>query len=262
MKYLEVITMKKRIMTAAVLSLALLAGCGGKDSDTINKEAPTVVADNDDPGNKVTPTEEADMTEPTAGPIAEPTEETRPVTLFAGYESSEAEILSFLEGEWVLHETDNMIEPPDMLFDTLTFDSEKLEVTYRMAYAAEEAVYSFSLSDLYPDVPGQYNKLTLQETATTPDYPYSDGNKQIELSIRLASNGGYDALVIGDVDDTPSHFIKDALGEDRKAGDYWYFHRNYDDMPGVIRTESFDESAAVRKNSHFYALQYDELGSE
>ncbi len=176
--------MKKRMMTAAVLSLALLAGCGGKDSDTINKEAPTAAADNDDPGNKVTPTEEADMTEPTAGPIAEPTEETRPVTLFAGYESSEAEILSYLEGEWVLHETENMIEPPDMLFDTLTFDSEKMEVTYHMAYAAEEAVYSFSLSDLYPDVPGQYNKLTLRETGTTPDYPYSDGNKQIELSIR------------------------------------------------------------------------------
>ena len=250
--------MKKRIITAAFLCLAVLAGCGDKGSDRGQIADPTKAENDNTPEDRATPTEDAGNTEPTAVPTAE----ALPVTRFAGYESSEAEILSYLDGEWVLHEGANMIEPPDMLYDSLTFDSANHKATYHMAYAAEEAYYDFELTDLFPDVPGQYNRLVLKESGTTPDYPYSDGDNEIVLSVWLANNGGFDALVIGDAGASPSCFTANALDPARGVGDFWYFHRSFDgNRKMTIKPAGPDDQTDVRKNSHFYALRYDDYGS-
>ncbi|MCR4643378.1 MAG: hypothetical protein K5697_15295 [Lachnospiraceae bacterium] len=254
--------MKKKIITAALLSLAVLAGCADKVPERGQSADPTSVVNADTPEDKATPTETPKAPEPTSPSMEGSDSETRPVTRFAGYESSETEILSYLDGEWVLHEGDNMIEPPDMLYDTLTFDSASHTAAYHMAYAAEEVYYDFELSDLFPEVPGQYNKLVLKESGTTPDYPYSDGNNVVELSVWLANNGGADALVIGDAGTSPSRFTADALDPGRGVGDFWYFHRPYgDNTKMTIKPAGLDDRSDVRKNSHFYALRYNEYGS-
>ena len=77
--------MKKKIITAALLSLAVLAGCADKAPERGQSANPTSVVNADTPEDKATPTETPKGPEPTSPSMEGPDSETRPVTRFAGY---------------------------------------------------------------------------------------------------------------------------------------------------------------------------------
>ena len=248
---------KYRIIAASILSLALLAGCTSGDPGSRGGYEPKPT-EADDP----TPTPElpADIV-PEETPTPTPAD-IDDLSFFEFYESSEKEIAGFLDGTWYLHEGANMIEDPNGLWDRFEFNADTMTAKYTMAYADETAYFDLELSDAYPDIPGQYNLLTLTATGSTDGFPYDIKGQVDTFLIIPVREGAGDHLLMKQVGNGMSEFSYTTLNESRQAYDgFWIFNRDYEETPHV-GVNGMERERNLNKNDHFYAIRLSDYGSE
>ena len=154
--------------------MALLAACG-QDAESRGR-----VSDGNKPEitAEAKPTEDTDASgdnKPENTPKVTPTEEPEPTTAadpdVVGYPLTEQEVLDRLDGVWFINEGSYLIQPPDELFDSLTFDAKNRTVTYHLAYADEEITYDVGFEHAFDDAENACNVLSLTCTDMTSGFP-------------------------------------------------------------------------------------------
>lgn len=247
---------KARLVAAAVLSLAMLAGCtdnGGASRGGYEENTDTTDEVKDPTPTEAEPEPVIEEVTPT------PTPETEPEGPKA-YRASKEEIAGYLEGTWLLHEGDNKIQPVDLLNDTLTFDASDMSATYHMAYAAEEAYYSFELLSPYDAVPQQYCMLRFTGKGSTDGFPFNNNGGSIDYLIMLANDEGCDRLFIQEMGNGISELGHSIMGEDRQVSfGCWLFERDWEESP-KMGERGFNMGGVKRPNDSFFALQFSEYG--
>ena len=251
------VIMKKKIVGTLLLCFVLLAGCTsdqGSSRGSYDADASATPTD-----KAPEPTEEPDKPDPVVEVSPTPTPEAESGFTKA-YHASKEEIAGYLDGTWLLHEGDNKIQPVELLNDTLTFDASDMSATYHMAYAAEEAYYSFELLSPYDAAPQQYCMLRFTGKGSTDGFPFNNNGGSIDYLIMLANDEGCDRLFIQEMGNGISELGHSIMGEDRQVSfGCWLFERDWEESP-KMGERGFNMGGVKRPNDSFFALQFSEYG--
>ena len=210
---------KRRILTAAVVGMAVLSACTNADNNSRgNYEEPEATPTVAEPDDVV-----AEDPTPTAPPQDLPT---APEYAMVGYHLNEEEMIERLDGVWYLNEGENMIQDPNLIPDTLIIDSDTMTATYHMAYAAEEAYYDISFNHEFDTAENALSGLELTCTGVTDGFPIQKTDSLYSnFYVMVCENN----LILREYGNGLSQLAEDVIGYERQGHDgWWVFIR--DDM--------------------------------
>ncbi len=250
---------KSRAAVAMVLSAVILAGCTGDNAgsrgeyDGSKDEKPTEAATEPEVTQAPTPTE-IPVETPT------PTQGTGKIRM-SGYALTEDEMMRRLDGVWDIKENFNLIEAPDSLNDTLSFDYSSRTAVYHMAYAAEEAYFDVSFDHDFDEAENMQNAVVLTCTGFSSGFP-DEGLGSDAFSAEFYVVISDYCMFMKEMGNGLSAFTQYSLDYDRCNEDYWWvLYRDYDDEP-EYEPAVFDRETEIKKDSHFYAFRFEDFGSE
>ncbi len=187
--------------------------------------------------------------------------------LRTGYVPGEEVTLKYLEGEWKLLENGSMIQDPESVPDVLAIGS----AAYHSAVftKGDDPVerFNYELSDLFPEEPGRYDKLTIFKGDKSIKNPWGDtGSDGVSFQVLLANNLHWDYLMLREISDERTAFASDGLGYDRSIVGTWVFRRKeelgFEGIPVEKMPSTWQQEEDIRnRDAVFYAIKWTEFGN-
>ncbi|MBR6452874.1 MAG: hypothetical protein IKS87_09220 [Lachnospiraceae bacterium] len=183
------------------------------------------------------------------------------------YVPGEEVTLQYLEGEWELLDGGSMIQDPESKPDVLAIGS---AAYHSAAFTKGDDLierFNYELTDLFPQGPGKYDKLTIFKGEKSLTNQWGDtGSDGVSFQVFLANNLGWDYLMLRELGDERTAFASDGLGYDRSIGGTWVFRRKEDIDPNglpVMKTPStWQQEEDIRnRDATFYAIRWLEFGN-
>jgi hypothetical protein len=174
----------------------------------------------------------------------------------------------YLDGSWVMLKKGFPILDTEAVPNLLTFNSTKNKVKYTRGGDNQYAEFDFALNDLFGNVGGTSNLMTIKGTDVSSDF--SDSSDMLvgsteDFQIVIANAKGYDTLMIRPIGNGDSLFGTEGLGYDNASNGFWIFKKYNEVTEGYIEPKFGNinniNDSLMKKNQSFYAFLWADEGS-